>query len=85
MVIVGAVSEHNEQRKPGVTVKGHIIIDYRYLNPGDIGQMVAEVGPLFAASKVRAIEQVYRGFEHVPAAFLSLFGSTKRGKAIVEL
>ena len=39
----------------------------------------------FAARKVRAIEQVYSGFEHVPAAFLSLFGSTKRGKAIVEL
>jgi len=57
-----------------------------HLDPVSLGAMVADVGALYGTGKVKVIEQVHKGFDTIPAAFLSLFEpSQKKGKVIIEI
>ena len=97
VVVVGAIAEYNAERTPDsgvvpladliyrtVTVKGHLVLDH--LDPDSVQALVADVGPLYGSGKVKVVEQVYHGFESVPAALMSLFEpSSKMGKVLIEL
>jgi len=89
----GAISRYNDETAPPgprnmflfvtrrLTMRGFIVIDWSR----EMKTFLAEVSPLVASGRVKALETVIEGLDQAPAAFLSLLRGGNVGKMIVKI
>lgn len=92
VILCGLIDQYNAaQRPPGpnlgpvigarATLTGLVVYDHLARYP----QMIAEVAPLLQAGKIRWREDVRRGLDAAPQAFVDLMHGANSGKLLVRI
>ncbi len=94
VVVCGLISEYNASGKrelgppwfdvliKQLTVRGFLLTEQHMLRRGEF---VEEVGELYRTQRLRVHEEVSRGLECVPEAFIAMLGGRNLGKTVVYL